>query len=110
MLSLIPLFRKIIANDIKEDEHVQHGPGDLLRPKKMRKITFVMLYCWFVTSMIYYGLGLNAGALSGDIFANNALNGAFDMISKVIAPILLQTSFLKRRGSLASMFFIGGVR
>lgn len=68
-----------------------------------------MLYCWFVTSMIYYGLGLNAGSLSGDIFANNALNGVFDMISKVIAPILLQTSFLKRRGSLAAMFFIGGV-
>ena len=34
--------------------------------------------------MIYYGLWLNAGALSGNIFENNALNGIFDMLSKVI--------------------------
>ena len=49
----------------------------------MRKITFIMTYCWFVTSMIYYGLGLNAGSLSGDIFTNNAMYGVFDIFSKV---------------------------
>ena len=30
---------------------------DVLRPKHMRRITFDLLYCWFVTSLIYYGLG-----------------------------------------------------
>lgn len=49
----------------------------------MRKITIIMFYCWFVTSMIYYGLGLNAGSLSGDIFTNNAMYGVFDIFSKV---------------------------
>ena len=49
----------------------------------MRKITIIMIYCWFVTSMIYYGLGLNAGSLSGDIFTNNAMYGVFDILSKV---------------------------
>merc|ERR1711990_128285 len=101
---------KIIANDVKSTEtEAQANPIDLLKPKQMRKITFIMLYCWFVTSMIYYGLGLNAGALSGNIFENNALNGIFDMLSKIVAPICLQTPFLGRRGSLALMFFIGGV-
>ena len=36
--------------------------------------------------MIYYGLGLNAGSLSGDIFTNNAMYGVFDIFSKVENP------------------------
>ena len=56
---------------------------DLMKYKDMRKITFIMVYGWFVTSMVYYGLGLNAGALSGDIFSNNALCALFDAIAKV---------------------------
>ena len=56
---------------------------DLMKYKDMRKITFIMVYGWFVTSMVYYGLGLNAGSLSGDIFANNALCALFDAFAKV---------------------------
>ena len=81
------LFRKIIANS--EEATAQHYSSlDLLRHKHMRRITFIMIYCWFVTSMIYYGLGLNAGSLSGDIFTNNAMYGVFDIFSKVsVSPI-----------------------
>jgi hypothetical protein len=43
-----------------------------------------MIYGWFVTSMIFYGLGLNAGSLAGDIFTNNALCAIFDSFAKVI--------------------------
>jgi len=99
---------KIIANS--EDETAQHYSSlDLMRPKHMRKITFIMTYCWFVTSMIYYGLGLNAGSLSGDIFTNNAMYGVFDIFSKASSPFLINTKWLGRRGATSLMFLIGGV-
>ena len=79
---IIPDFRKIIAN--QDTSSAQHYSSlDLVRPKNMRKITIIMFYCWFVTSMIYYGLGLNAGSLSGDIFTNNAMYGVLDIFSQV---------------------------
>ena len=38
---------------------------DLLKWPKMRLITINSGYCWFVTSMVYYGLGLGiSGTLS----------------------------------------------
>ena len=62
---------------------------DLLKYKNMRKITFIMVWGWSVTSMIYYGLSLNAGSLSGDIFANNALHASFELLGKVIKIFII---------------------
>ena len=101
----------------------------------MRRITFDLLYCWFVTSLIYYGLGkslftrgrfrrydkvvrlpilinrsgLNAGSLAGDVFSNNALMGFFEIIAHCVAPLIMDMKYLGRRGALSLMFFIGGI-
>ena len=55
---------------------------DLLKWPKMRLITLNCGYCWFVTSMVYYGLGLNAGALAGNIFVNNLVNAVVEIIAR----------------------------
>ena len=73
---------KVLENEY--DDSVNYTSLDLLKYKNMRVITFIMFWGWFVTSMVYYGLGLNAGSLSGDIFANNALCALFDALAKVI--------------------------
>ena len=39
-------FRKIVANQNDDDTH--YTSLDLMKPKQMRKITFIMLYCWWV--------------------------------------------------------------
>ena len=85
-----------------------YGFRDLFKNEKLRKITIIMCFNWFVTSMVYYGLGLNAGSLSGDIFMNNALCGVFDAIAKLAAPLFLRSK-LGRRGSLCFLFVIGGI-
>jgi len=84
------------------------GFRDLFKNAKLRKITIIMCFNWFVTSMVYYGLGLNAGSLSGDIFMNNALCGVFDAIAKLVAPLFLRSK-LGRRGSLCFLFVVGGI-
>lgn len=33
----------------------------------MKLITLNMMFNWFVNSLVYYGLSLNAGALAGNI-------------------------------------------
>jgi hypothetical protein len=55
------------------------------------------MYCWFVTSMVYYGLGLNAGSLSGNIFTNNLINGVFEIVARIVAPIGMESKLLGRR-------------
>lgn len=40
-------------------------------------------------SLVYYGLSLNAGALAGDIFVNNALNGVFEIVSDILAILTM---------------------
>lgn len=96
---------KVLENEV--DEQCNYTSIDLLKYKNMRMITFIMFWGWFVTSMVYYGLGLNAGSLSGDIFANNALCALFDALAKFASPFIIETK-LGRRLSLSLMFFIGG--
>lgn len=95
---------KVLENEYKGGNY---SSLDLFKYTHMRLITFIMFWGWLVTSMVYYGLGLNAGSLSGDIFANNAFCALFDALAKAGAPFIIQTR-LGRRLSLSLMFFIGG--
>ena len=47
--------------------------------------------------MVYYGLGLNAGSLSGNIFTNNLINGVFEIVARIVAPIGMESKLLGRR-------------
>jgi hypothetical protein len=72
---------KVLENEYKGGNY---SSLDLFKYTHMRLITFIMFWGWLVTSMVYYGLGLNAGSLSGDIFANNAFCALFDALAKVV--------------------------
>ena len=43
----------------------------------------------FATALVYYGLALNAGNISGDIFLNNALNGILEILAYFILQFLM---------------------
>ena len=61
----------------------------------------------------YYSLpnhsGLNAGSLAGDVFANNAWMGFFEIVAHCVAPLIMDMKYFGRRGALSLMFFIGGI-
>ena len=67
---------------------------DLLKWPKMRLISLNSGYCWFVTSMVYYGLGLNAGSLAGSIFINNIINAVMEIGARFFIPFCMEWSKL----------------
>ena len=79
----LDMFEEKIIESESENSQTHYTSLDLLKHKNLRFITGIMFYGWFVTSMVYYGLGLNAGSLSGNIFSNNALCALFDALAKV---------------------------
>ncbi|XP_076805151.1 solute carrier family 22 member 15-like isoform X1 [Clavelina lepadiformis] len=46
-----------------------------------RMMTINNMFVWMITSLVYYGISLNSGALAGNIYVNHALGGAMDIIA-----------------------------
>uniref|UniRef100_F6R060 Major facilitator superfamily (MFS) profile domain-containing protein n=1 Tax=Ciona intestinalis TaxID=7719 RepID=F6R060_CIOIN len=65
------------------------------------------MFNWFVNSFVYYGISLNAGALAGDIFVNNTLNGVMEIGSYVLCILLMDR--IGRRILLSGMMFLSGI-
>ena len=79
---------------------------EVFKYPKMKWITVNCMYGWFVTSMVYYGLGLNAGSLTGNLFVNNVINGCFEIAARLLAPFILEWKMMGRRGSLIFFFMV----
>uniref|UniRef100_H2XQ74 Major facilitator superfamily (MFS) profile domain-containing protein n=1 Tax=Ciona intestinalis TaxID=7719 RepID=H2XQ74_CIOIN len=77
---------------------------DLFRTPAIRWVTFKLILSWFVNSMVYYGISLNAGALAGDIFVNNALNGVMEIAAYVIVIAFMDIT--GRRFMLTAMLVL----
>jgi len=96
-----------IKAEVYRTEKMPKGTAiDLFKLPKTRLITFNMMFAWFVCSTVYYGLSLNAGALAGDIFLNNALNGALEIPALLISVYLLNK--IGRKTTLSLAYFIAG--
>jgi len=52
---------------------------DLFRRPLMRLMCINTMYVWFTACMIFYGLSLNGGNLSGDFYMNNFLNAIVEI-------------------------------
>ncbi|XP_031558195.1 organic cation transporter protein-like [Actinia tenebrosa] len=78
---------------IKTDKKSMTGILDLVRTPKMRKRSLVLAYNWFVNSVIFYGITLNAKNLGGSLYLN-----AFILFGVGIPSILLLWYVLKRLG------------
>jgi len=93
---------------LKADEvEVKYSTVDLFRHKGTRMVTLNVMFNWFVNTLVYYGVSLNAGSLAGDLFLNNTLNGVMEMASYVAAAFLLDR--IGRRYTLSGGFFVASV-
>ena len=65
--------------------------------REMTLVTLKSGYLWIAASMVYYGLGLNAGNLPGDIYMNTAISATIDLIAHIIFPFFMDWPKLGRK-------------
>ncbi|MGH0149096.1 UNVERIFIED_CONTAM: hypothetical protein FKN15_037604, partial [Acipenser sinensis] len=85
------------------------GALDLFCHRILLKRTLVMMYSWFVCSLVYYGLTLNVGNMGGNLYVNLALSGIAELPSYPICIYLIGRKWSGRRRTLSGFLFLGGI-
>ncbi|KAK7106961.1 organic cation transporter protein-like isoform X2 [Littorina saxatilis] len=67
----------------------------------------VLFYTWFVSSVVFYGLGLNVGSLGGSVYVNFLLSGVMELVSYVMCLCLLDR--VGRRLLNSSLMLLAGL-
>ncbi|XP_052244562.1 organic cation transporter protein-like [Dreissena polymorpha] len=68
--------------------------------------TLIIYFNWIVVNMVYYGLTLNVGDLSGDIYVNFAINSTMELGAYIMCLLLLNR--VGCRWLHASTMILGG--
>jgi len=76
---------------------------DLFKRPLMRIMSFNTMFMWFTVAMVYYGLTLNGGKLSGDFYINNTLNS----VVEIIGDTSILFTFLIGRKKLFAIGLLG---
>ena len=97
---------RVQEEETDESENTETMMDLLRRPRLVARLFNVFLN-WFVITMIYYGLSLNAASLAGDVYINFALLSLCEVPGYAISYLGMR--FAGRRLTLAASLLIGGV-
>ncbi|XP_063812968.1 solute carrier family 22 member 15 isoform X2 [Pseudophryne corroboree] len=94
-----------------QQKHSVHKSNILTicRHAVLRRRTLVMMWIWFVCSLVYYGLTLSTGDFGGNIYLNLALSGLAEVPATPLCMLLMNRKSFGRRRSLCGCLCIGGV-
>ncbi|XP_002715782.2 solute carrier family 22 member 15 isoform X2 [Oryctolagus cuniculus] len=82
---------------------------DLFRYRVLLGHTLILMFIWFVCSLVYYGLTLSAGDLGGSIYANLALSGLIEIPSYPLCIYLINQKWFGRKRTLAAFLCLAGL-
>ncbi|XP_006869208.1 PREDICTED: solute carrier family 22 member 13 [Chrysochloris asiatica] len=63
---------------------------DLFRHPQLRKVTLVLLYVWFVDSLVYFGLSFQVGDFGLDIYLTQLIFGAVEVPARYSSIFMMQ--------------------
>ncbi|XP_071988284.1 solute carrier family 22 member 15, partial [Engystomops pustulosus] len=75
----------------------------------LRRRTLLMMWAWFVCSLVYYGLTLSTGDLGGNVYLNLALSGLAEVPAYPLCMYLISHRSFGRRLSLSAFMSLGGI-
>ncbi|NP_001079621.1 solute carrier family 22 member 15-like [Xenopus laevis] len=85
-----------------------HSVFDLVKYGVLRWRTILLMYIWYVCSLVYYGLTLNAGELKGNLYLNVALYGLVEVPAFPLCLYFIEKSWSGRRRATAGFLVFAG--
>nr|XP_020462319.1 solute carrier family 22 member 15 [Monopterus albus] len=93
----------------KAGNHDDRGMGvlQLVIHPVLRLRTMVLMFVWYACSLVYYGLTLGAGAMSGNRYVNMAMYGLVELPAYPLCIYFINKHWAGRRKSMASFLWLG---
>jgi len=91
---------------LKDESDRKYSTVDLLKPPFTR-ITFKVMFCWFATFMVLFGVSLNTGNLHGDFFINSIIFGILFLASNIVGAVLFEK--IGRRRTMSLSYLVGSI-
>ncbi|XP_018418176.1 PREDICTED: solute carrier family 22 member 15-like [Nanorana parkeri] len=86
-----------------------HSVFDLVKYGVLFWRTLLLMYIWYVCSLVYYGLTLNAGDLKGNLYLNVALSGLVEVPAFPLCLFFIEKSWSGRGKSTAGFLIFAGI-
>ncbi|XP_061491123.1 solute carrier family 22 member 15-like isoform X4 [Rhineura floridana] len=93
---------------VKKDDS-ESGVLSLVKHPVLRWRTVILMYIWYVCSLVYYGLTLNAGELGGNLYLNVALSGLVEVPAFPLCIFFIEKSWSGRRKSTTAFLIFAGI-
>ncbi|XP_035411214.1 solute carrier family 22 member 15-like isoform X6 [Cygnus atratus] len=86
-------------------------PGilNLVKHPVLRWRTIILMYIWYVCSLVYYGLTLNAGELGGNLYLNVALYGLVEVPAFPLCMFFIEKPWSGRRKTMMCFLIFAGI-
>ncbi|XP_038659852.1 solute carrier family 22 member 2-like [Scyliorhinus canicula] len=93
---------------IEDCENTLKSPSflDLVKTPQIRKHTFILMFNWFASALVYLGLVMRLGILGGNIYINFFISGAVEIPAAIIIILLIDR--VGRRFPFAAGNFLAG--
>ncbi|XP_019363429.1 PREDICTED: solute carrier family 22 member 15-like isoform X1 [Gavialis gangeticus] len=98
---------KPCAGTMKTDESAP-SVLSLVKHPVLRWRTVILMYIWYVCSLVYYGLTLNAGELGGNLYLNVALYGLVEVPAFPLCMFFIEKPWSGRRKTMTSFLIFAG--
>ncbi|XP_043912404.1 solute carrier family 22 member 15-like isoform X2 [Protopterus annectens] len=85
------------------------GVLDIVKNPVLRWRTVILMYVWYVCSLVYYGLTLNTSELQGNQYLNLALSGLVEVPAFPVCMYFIEKPWAGRRKTMAGFLVFSGL-
>ncbi|KAM5142191.1 solute carrier family 22 member 15 [Mantella aurantiaca] len=105
----VPVVKLKECNRTPRNGDSAHSVFDLVKYGVLFWRTILLMYVWYVCSLVYYGLTLNAGDLKGNLYLNVALSGLVEVPAFPLCLFFIEKSWSGRGKSTAGFLIFAGL-